>query len=74
MLTAADSRKNGEDVTLLKSINTAGGFTDYANRSRVELLRGDQKVPVDFDALRQNPARDFAIRPGDSIWVPRSIF
>ena len=63
-----------EDVTFLKAINTAGGFTDYANRGRVEVLRGDQKIPVDFEGLRQNPGRDIALRPGDSIWVPRSIF
>ena len=64
----------GEDVTLLKALNTAGGFTDYASRGHVEILRGDQKIPIDFEAVRQNPGRDVALRPGDSIWVPRSVF
>jgi polysaccharide export outer membrane protein len=63
-----------EDTTVLKAINTAAGFTDYANRSRLELLRGDEKIPLNFDRLRRNPGQDIAIRPGDSVWVPRSIF
>lgn len=63
-----------EDVTVLKAVNTAGGFTEYANRSRIEILRGDQKIAVDFEKVRRNPADDVPLRPGDSIWVPRSIF
>jgi polysaccharide export outer membrane protein len=63
-----------EDVTMLKAINTAGGFTDYANRRKVDLIRGNKKTPVDFEELRHNPERDVSIQPGDSIWVPRSIF
>lgn len=63
-----------EDMTLLKAINTAGAFTDYANRRRVEITRGGEKLTVDAEDLRRNPALDPAIRPGDSIWVPRSIF
>jgi protein involved in polysaccharide export with SLBB domain len=63
-----------EDTTVLKALNTAGGFTDYSNRKRVELVRGTTKRVVDCDGLRANPERDIAILPGDSIWVPRGIF
>ncbi|MGH8595070.1 MAG: polysaccharide biosynthesis/export family protein, partial [Gammaproteobacteria bacterium] len=63
-----------EDVTMLKAINTAGGFSDYANRGKVELVRGGQRTPIDFEELRSNPTKDVPIQPGDSIWVPRSIF
>ncbi|MCS7049581.1 MAG: polysaccharide export protein [Verrucomicrobiae bacterium] len=63
-----------EDMTLLKAINTAASFTDYANRRRVEIIRGKEKRPVDVEAIRRNPALDVPIRPGDSIWVPRSVF
>jgi protein involved in polysaccharide export with SLBB domain len=63
-----------EDVTLLKAINTAGGFTDYANRRRVEVSRGKEKKTFNAEELRQHPEKDFAIRPGDSIYIPRSIF
>ena len=63
-----------EDVTILKAINTAQSFTDYANRRKVEITRGKQKLVVDSEEARSSPAKDIAILPGDSIWVPRSIF
>jgi polysaccharide export outer membrane protein len=71
----SQSRYNwSEDITLLKAINTAGGFTDYANRRRVEVSRGKEKKTFDAEDLRQHPDRDFPIQPGDSIYIPRSIF
>jgi polysaccharide biosynthesis/export protein VpsN len=63
-----------EDVTLLKSINTAGGFTDYSNRRKVEIARGKGKQVFDCEDIRQHPAKDVPIKPGDSIYVARSIF
>ena len=63
-----------EDITLMKAINTAGGFTDYANRSKVELTRGKTKQIFNCEDLRQHPSKDVAVQPGDSIYVPRSIF
>src|ERR1041384_3755513 len=63
-----------EDVTLLKAINTAGGFTDYANRRRVEVTRGKERKTFNCDDLRQHPEKDVSIRPGDSIYGGRSIF
>lgn len=63
-----------EDMTLLKTINTAGGFTDYANRGKVELIRGKQKIVVNCEEMRNQPSKDVSVLPGDSIWVPRSIF
>jgi protein involved in polysaccharide export with SLBB domain len=63
-----------EDITLLKAINTAGGFNDYANRSKVELTRGKEKRVFNCEDLRQHPERDMSIQPGDSIYISRSIF
>jgi protein involved in polysaccharide export with SLBB domain len=63
-----------EDMTLTKAINTAGGFTDYANRGKVELTRNRKKQLYNCDDIRQHPERDVPIQPGDSIYVPRSLF
>ncbi len=63
-----------DDVTLLKAINTAGGFSDYANRTKVELARGKDKRVYDCEQLRQHPDQDVSVQPGDSIYVARSIF
>ncbi|HUJ10576.1 MAG TPA: polysaccharide biosynthesis/export family protein [Verrucomicrobiae bacterium] len=63
-----------DDVTLLKAISTAGGFTDYANRGKVELIHGQQRQTYNCDYLQQNPGRDPSIRPGDTIIIRRSLF
>lgn len=63
-----------EDITLLKAINTAGGFTDFANRRKVEVTRGKNKHTMDAEEIRQHPDKDVTIQPGDSIYVTRSIF
>jgi protein involved in polysaccharide export with SLBB domain len=64
-----------EDTTVMKAINTAGGFTDYANRGKVQLARGKEPLQVfDCQELQRNPAKDAPVRPGDTITVPRSVF
>jgi polysaccharide export outer membrane protein len=63
-----------KDMTLLKAMSTAGGFTDFANRNRVELTRGRNKTVYDCEDIRRHPEKDTPIQPGDSIYVPRSIF
>lgn len=63
-----------EDITLLKAINTASGFTDYANRGKVQLIRGKTTETYDCEDLQRHPAKDVPIRPGDTVTVPRSIF
>jgi polysaccharide export outer membrane protein len=63
-----------DDTTLMKAINTASGFTDYANRQKVQLTRGGKVDVYNCDDLQRNPAKDPPIRPGDTVTVPRSIF
>lgn len=63
-----------EDITLMKAINTAAGFTDYANRGKVEIVRGKNKQTVNCNEIRKYPDKDVTIQPGDTIYVPRSIF
>ncbi len=63
-----------DDTTLMKAISTASGFTDYANRSKVELTRGSERHIYNCEDLQKNPSKDVTIRPGDTITVPRSIF
>jgi protein involved in polysaccharide export with SLBB domain len=63
-----------DDTTLMKAINTASGFTDYANRQKVQLTRGGKVDVYNCEDLQRNPVKDPPIRPGDTITVPRSIF
>jgi polysaccharide export outer membrane protein len=63
-----------DDTTLMKAINTSSGFTDYANRRKVQLTRGGKVDVYNCEDLQRNPVKDPPIRPGDTITVPRSIF
>ncbi|MGD0061231.1 MAG: polysaccharide biosynthesis/export family protein [Verrucomicrobiia bacterium] len=64
-----------EDTSLMKAINTASGFTDYANRGKVQLARGKERPQIfNCEELLRNPAKDVPIRPGDTVTVPRSVF
>jgi len=62
------------DLTVLRAINAAGGFTEYASPSKVKLLRHGQAIEVDVKAIRKNPSLDIPLQPGDSIEVPRTWF
>lgn len=69
-----------KDLTVLKAIVQAGGFTPLASPRRVTLLRteGDRKesVRVNVDAIMTNPgdANDLPLRPNDVITVPQRLF
>ncbi len=61
-------------MTVLKAINRAGGFTEYANRREVRVTRvNGQQVTVDCKAAMKKPELDVPLYPGDRIEVVRSI-
>jgi polysaccharide export outer membrane protein len=62
------------DLTLLTAINACGGFTDYAKRTSVRILRGQQVLYYDCAAIARGATTDPALYPGDQIYVPRTIF
>jgi len=62
------------DSTVMSSINSCGGFTEYANKHAVSLIRGSQRFTVDCVSAAQSPGADPAVYPGDQITVPRTMF
>jgi len=69
-----------KDLTILKAIVQAGGFTPLASPGKVSLLRtdGDKKesVRVNVSDIMTNPgnANDLPLRPNDVITVPQRLF
>ncbi|HRZ13453.1 MAG TPA: polysaccharide biosynthesis/export family protein [Kiritimatiellia bacterium] len=61
-------------TTILQAIASAGGYTEFANPRRVELLRGEQRFVVNMREIEKYPARDKELESGDVIIVPRSAF
>jgi len=62
------------DSTVMSTINACGGFTDYADRRHVRILRGKQVIQVDCVLAAQSPGNDPPVYPGDQIYVPRTMF
>jgi len=63
-------------ATVMDVLAMAGGFTDFASRSRVVVIRssGDktERIPFDYEKVRSgDPSQaNFRLRPGDIILVP----
>lgn len=63
------------NVTVLRAIETAGGFTDFANRKKIQLRRASGET-LTINALKaeKDPSLDPQVLPNDHITVPRSRF
>jgi len=62
-------------ITVTKAIAAAGGFTDFANRSKIHLIRANGgKYTINYDKALRRPELDLPVHPGDQIEVPRRIF
>ena len=63
------------ETTVTKAITSAGGFTDFANHSKVWLIRANgERVHVNADKALEHPADDLEVYPGDQVDVKRRIF
>jgi protein involved in polysaccharide export with SLBB domain len=62
------------DSTLMSTINSCGGFDEYANRRSVRIVRGNQTLIFDCIKAVSSPGSDPPVYPGDQIYVPRTMF
>jgi polysaccharide export outer membrane protein len=63
------------ETTVLKAVQTAGDFTDFARKSKVQIVRTDGTVlTMDCGDAIKDPSLDISIYPGDRINVPRRVF
>jgi polysaccharide export outer membrane protein len=62
------------DLTVLGAINAAGGFTEFADQTKVRLLREGNVAMVNVKEVRKDPMKDPRLKPGDTVEVPRSFW
>jgi len=63
------------EMSVLKAVTTAGGFTDFARKSKVQLVHPDgKKTTINCVAAQRDPKLDLPVRPDDVIFVPRRYF
>jgi protein involved in polysaccharide export with SLBB domain len=62
-------------ITAMRAIATAGDFTDYANKSKIEVIRvNGQKIRVNGKKALEDASKDVPVYPGDRVHVYRRIF
>jgi polysaccharide biosynthesis/export protein len=65
----------GQVMTVSRAISVAGGFKRYAKRSKVQMIRDGQTSIIDVSAILDGKGQeDPVVKPGDSIFVPDSLF
>ena len=63
-------------TTLLQAISLAGGFTQYAKRNEITILRRtakrDERIVVSYEKILsgRNPEQNLTLEPGDTVVVP----
>lgn len=67
-----------EGITVLKAITQAGGFTRFASKKNIEILRTDErnqqkKILINIRDIEERKSPDLEIRPDDIIRIPKSI-
>ncbi|MGH9894985.1 MAG: polysaccharide biosynthesis/export family protein [bacterium] len=60
------------ELTLLQAISVIGGVSPNADAEKGFLLRGDKRIPIDFNRLLQRGdlSQNPKLEPGDSVVVP----
>jgi polysaccharide biosynthesis/export protein len=63
------------DVTVLQALSLAGGFTEFASRRRIRVVRVDGsqhevRIVNYYDLLGKDSRSNYSLRPGDTIVVP----
>lgn len=62
-------------MTVLRAITTAGGFTDFADRKKIQLRRqSGQRYFINHKAALADPALDLPVYPNDYIYIDRTVF
>jgi polysaccharide export outer membrane protein len=58
-------------TTILEAINGAGGFQEFANRKKVVILRGNQRIKFNYDDVikGKNMSQNIQVENGDHIIV-----
>lgn len=74
---AVRMKKGSDEVTLLRAIAQAGGFSDRARRGKVMITRTEngmeKKINIDVKDILSGGRKDFVLQAFDVVFVPESI-
>ncbi len=60
------------NTSILQAISLAGGFTEFASKNKIALIREGERIKIRFDDLVRGGGRDedLVLKPGDTIFIP----
>lgn len=61
-------------ITLLQAIAAASGYTDFADKTDIQIIRQGEIIKVNAKKIEKNPELDIPIEAGDRINVDRSFY
>ena len=59
---------------MVKVVSLAGGFSDYADRTNIEIRRRDTIIKVNYKEAEKDSNQDIEVYPRDDVKVGRTIF
>lgn len=59
-------------VTLTNIVTLAGGFTDFADRERIEVCSASRTQVCSYGMAVKTPVKNIFLSPGDRVYVPRN--
>jgi protein involved in polysaccharide export with SLBB domain len=63
------------DMTVLRAISTAGGFTDFADRGKIELRRSNgESHMINYKKAMKNSKLDMPVFPNDQVIVHKRFW
>jgi polysaccharide export outer membrane protein len=59
-------------ITVLEAINAAGGLREFANKKKIVILRGSQRIKFNYDEVMKGKKleQNIFIENGDQVFVP----
>jgi polysaccharide export outer membrane protein len=59
------------NLTVTQALGRGGRFTDYADPTKIRLIRGSEILVIHTEDIRKGKIKDVMVVPGDVIEVPR---
>lgn len=59
-------------ITILEALNAAGGLREFANKKKIVILRGNQRIKFNYDEVMKGKKleQNILIENGDQVFVP----
>lgn len=62
------------NLTVLQALGRGGRFTEYADPTKIRLIRGTEILMINADEIRRGKQKDITVIPGDVIEVPKTWY